>query len=107
MPGLEDWPGWVTASGSGIFFFFAYRIWLALRDSLSGQSTQWRSENRYIEQLQTENEKLRTQRDEAVNERNDLFARLAKMEARMQIMEDKFNRAQAEIEALKAERGST
>lgn len=97
-------PGWATAGGGGILFYLAYKyLWPSVRDSLAGQASQWRSENRYILQLEAALSKALEERDEAVEEKNQLYQRFANMEAKMQIMEFKLDQAYKEVENLTAE----
>src|SRR5690554_1272260 len=86
MP-LENMPGWVTAGGGGVLFYLAYKFfWPSVRDALAGQATQWRSENKYIAQLEEALSRALQERDKAFQEKNELYQRFAKMEAQMQVM---------------------
>lgn len=104
MAGLDNVPGWVTASGGGVLFYMAYRyFWPSIRDSLLGQASQWRSENRYIEQLETALNRSLAERDKAIQEKNEIYQRFAQLEAQMKIMEFKLDQAYREVEKLTSE----
>lgn len=105
--GLEEMPGWLAgaggATGAGLLMFFFRVFWPSIRESLSGQRTQWRSENRYIAQLEDARDKLAEERDEAVRKYTELYHRFANVEAQMKVMEYKLDQAQHEISRLVAE----
>ena len=101
MPGLEQIPGWLTGGVGASCLYIAYRFfWPSIRDSLSGQASQWRSENRYIAQLEASRDRALEERDEAVKERNELYQRLTKLEAKMEVMAYRFELSQAEVQRL-------
>lgn len=101
MPGFENMPGWVTGGGAGVLLYLSIKyFWPSIRDSLYGQAQQWRSENRYIAQLEKSLNNALTERDKAVHEKNELYQRFATMEAKMQVMEFKLDLAQQEVEKL-------
>lgn len=101
MPGIEEIPGWLTAGGGGFLLYVAYRFfWPSIRDSLSGQASQWRSENRYIRQLEEARDRAFAERDAAVHDRNELYQRFAKLEAQMEVMSYRLEQAQAEVKRL-------
>lgn len=103
MP-LENMPGWVTAGGGGVLFYLAYKFfWPSVRDAMAGQATQWRSENKYIAQLEAALSRALQERDKAFQEKNELYQRFAKMEAQMQVMEHKLDQAYREVEKLTAQ----
>lgn len=101
MPGIEDIPGWFTGGAGVTLLYITYKFfWPSIRDSLSGQASQWRSENRYITQLEQARDRAFAQRDAAVQKYDDLYQRFARMEAQMQIMEHKLDQAYTEIQKL-------
>ncbi len=104
MADITDLPSWVTVGGGGTLLYFAYKFfWPSIRDSMSGQAVQWRSENRYIAQLEAARDRAIAERELAENRADELFKKLSAMEAQMEIMGYKLGQAQAEIAKLSAQ----
>lgn len=100
MPGFDNVPGWATASGLG-FLIFAYKfLWPDIRESLRGRASQWRSESKWIKQLEESRDKAIAERDAIANKYNDLFQNFATVNARFTILEQKFDDSQKQVEVL-------
>ena len=95
MPELKDLASWPWIGGGGAAAFFAVKyLWPSIRDSLSGQSAQWRSENQYIKQLEEARRQAEKEKREAEERADKLFEELTNLKAQVTVM-------QFEMESLK------
>lgn len=72
----------------------------ALRGQISGQAAQWRSENKYIAQLESARDRAFAERDAIAKERDELFQNFASLNARFTVLEEKFDASQKQVALL-------
>lgn len=98
MPDFADIPGWAYLGGAGVLASVAYKFfWPAVRDSLTGQSAQWRSENRYIQQLEDARRQAVVEKREAEQRYEDLFLKYASLEADMRVLKSQLDYLQRKL----------
>lgn len=100
---MPEIPAWATGLGSGGLIYVVLRYFgPALKGSLNGQATQWRSENKYIAQLESARDRAFEERDAISKERDELFQNFATVNARFTILEQKFDDSQKQVALLTA-----
>lgn len=89
-----------TGGGVGLVVVALRHLWPSLRDSLQGQSTQWRSENRYIAQLEAARERAVLGEAEAKAQVAQMHQTIAELTARITVMEGELRFARKQIARL-------
>lgn len=98
---MPEIPGWGYGAGSVGFFIFAYKfLWPDIRESLRGRAAQWRSESKWIAQLEESRDKALAERDAVTTKYNELFQNFATVNARFTVLEQKFDDSQRQVEIL-------
>lgn len=98
---MQDLPVWVSGPASGFLVYVVMKFFApAIKGSWRGQADQWRSESKYIKQLEDARDRAFKDRDLIAKERDDLFKNFASLNARFEVLENKFEESQKQVTLL-------